>query len=177
MSTEVFTVECPRCQNRLNATLLAATLPDQVLFVETARRNGRRQTPHAGPGRPTLAQCAGCDVKMSASELREHRGDCVRHRLGDLMRQGLKVRLFPKEPDPYPDFRIESTEGNYVTFQKLSSQQRLEIDLAKIAEMAVDRLAQTLTLRLLGRVIWKEEAKNSEWRFIPSRIGRPKVRV
>jgi hypothetical protein len=91
------------------------------------------------------------------------------------MRQGFKVRLSPKEPDPYPDFRIESTVGDYVTFQKLSSQQRLEIELGKIAEIAVDRSAQTLVIRLLGRVIWKEEARNSEWRFMPSRIGRPRV--
>jgi hypothetical protein len=175
MSIEVFTIECPECRSHLKATSIAATLPDQVLLAETARRNGHRQTPHPGPGRPTLARCPGCDVEWRASELREHRGACVRHRLGDLMRQGFKVRLSPKEPDPYPDFRIESTVGDYVTFQKLSSQQRLEIELGKIAEIAVDRSAQTLVIRLLGRVIWKEEARNSEWRFMPSRIGRPRV--
>jgi hypothetical protein len=91
------------------------------------------------------------------------------------MRQGYKVRLSPKEPDPYPDFRIEGIEGEYVTFQKLSSQQCLEIELGKIAEITVDRSAQTLNIRLLGRVIWNEQLGHSEWRFTSSRIGRPKA--
>ncbi len=175
MSVETFTVECPVCKSHLNATSVTAALPSEILLAEAARRNGRRQTPHPGPGRPSVVRCPGCDVEMRAVELREHRGSCVRRRLDDLMKQGFKVRLSPKEPDPYPDFRIESADGEYVRFQKLSSQQHLEIELGKVAEIVVDRSAKTIDIRLLGRVVWNEGLGHAEWQFTPSRIGRPRA--
>src|SRR5882672_327786 len=155
MSDEFFTIECPGCRGLLRATSVAAALPDEVLFAETARRNGKRQTPHAGPGRPSLARCPGCDLEMRANEMRDHRLPCVRHRLAQLLQLSFKVHLSPKDPDPYPDFRIESVDGDWGRFQKLSSSQRLEIHLAKIAEIIVDRSAKVVYIRLLGRVIWK----------------------
>jgi len=175
MSQEFFTIECPACRNRLKASPLAAALPDEVLLAETARRNGRRQTPHAGPGRPSVARCPGCDVEMRANEMRDHRSSCVQLRLTQVMQRGFTVHLSPKDPDPHPDFRIVSIDADYVRFEKLSSDQHLEIEFGKVAEITVDQPAQIVDIRLLGRVIWKEEARYSEWRFIPSRIGRPRV--
>src|SRR5690349_14325919 len=106
MESEYFKFKCPNpnCGLVTNAVDVAATLPDEVLIAEAARRNARRQTGHAGPGRPIISRCPGCDAKMSTLEMREHRIPCVRERLTKL--QHRHVQLIPKDPDPHPDFMI-----------------------------------------------------------------------
>lgn len=106
--------------------------------------------------------------------MRDHRPSCVQHRLIQLMQLGLKVHLSPKDPDPHPDFRIATIEDAYVKFQKLSSDQNLEVEFGKIAEIIVDRSAQIIRIRLLGRVTWNDEPGHLEWRFRASRVGRPR---
>lgn len=52
-----------------------ATIPDDVLKAELARRNAaKRRTFGAGSGRPKIMrQCPICQAEMSATELRRHR--------------------------------------------------------------------------------------------------------
>src|ERR1700693_1636550 len=131
---QYFSYTCRHCRAERNASDVAVVLQCEVLFDETALRKGRRQTPHAGPGRPTVVRCPGCDGEMSSAELREHRLGCVCRRLNELLRQNVYVRLQPKDPDPYPNFRIQKVSENEVEFHKLSSSQYLTVETRKIAE-------------------------------------------
>jgi hypothetical protein len=162
---QYFPYKCPDCQSTRNAAQVASELDYAVLAAEMARRKGHRQTPHAGPGRSAVARCPGCDTEMSSAELREHRSDCVRGHLSKLM--GFKIHLSPKDPDPYPDFMIESVGNDEVVFEKLSSTQRLPIELRKVAEIMADRGRRIANIRLLGRVVWDGRA----WRLGPARSG------
>jgi hypothetical protein len=168
---QYFTYKCPHCYAERNAAEVAAALDDEILIAETARRNGRRQTPHAGPGRPTIVRCPGCDGEMSSAELREHRLGCVCRRLNDLVRLNLDIRLQPKDPDPYPNFRIRCVSENEIEFVKLSSSQYLTIETRKIAEITVSVDEKIAYLRLLGRVCW--DNSDQRWHFKATLIGRP----
>jgi hypothetical protein len=169
---EYFAYSCLHCHAETNAAVVAAALPDEVLNAETARRNGRRQTPHAGPGRPPVVRCPGCDDSMTMEELREHRVRCVRDRLLTLQRVGFKVWLSPKDPDPYPAFSIHSIDDELVHFKKGSTPQvPIAIELRKIAEITVDEVKEIVHIRLLGRLVW--DPASTLWSFTPSRIGRP----
>jgi hypothetical protein len=106
---------------------------------------------------------------MSTPELREHRVPCLRERLKEVPHRNL--RLYPKDPDPYPDFLIRDIGADTVEFEKLSSGQRLPVELRKIAEVTFSSQEERTYIRVLGRVTWDERIK--EWRFVPSRIGRP----
>jgi len=171
-TNERFTYTCPKCQAEINAACVAAALPDEILRAETARRNGRCQTPHPGPGRPAIARCPGCDAAMSSAELREHRADCVRDRLRNL--RNFKIHLQPKDPDPYPDFMISELGENEVTFQKLSSGQWIDVELQKVAEITPSLQERLARIRLHGRVTWHENIHC--WRFTPSVLGRPMLK-
>lgn len=149
---------------------VAEALPDEVLRRVTARLNGRiRKHRSVGGGRPNLARCPGCDLKMASAELREHRLTCIRQRLTALKHQ--RVRLTPKDLDPYPDFSIENVLENEVVLTKLSSSQRLTVELQKVAEVIAPDSQQPILIRLLGAVRWNEGL--SEWQFLPTRVGRP----
>ena len=171
MKPQYFRYTCPHCQKETNATQVAASLPDEVLLTETARRNGRKQTPHAGPGRPTVVRCPGCEEEMTTAELLEHRVPCLRDRLKKLPYRN--IQLHPKDPDPYPNFSVTSVSETEVEFEKLSSDQHLKIELRKIAEVTVDSQQECVYIRVLGRVIWDESIQH--WRFVPTRIGRPAI--
>jgi hypothetical protein len=168
---EYFSYVCIHCRAETNATEVAAALPDEVLIAETARRNGRRQTPHAGPGRPAIVRCPGCDGEMSSAELREHRLHCVARRLNDLLRLNLDIRLQPKDPDPYPNFRIRCASEDSIEFVKLSSSQYLTVETRKIAEIAVSSDEKIAYIRLLGRVCWEDSIQR--WQFRATVVGRP----
>jgi len=172
---EYYSYKCPHCRVETNAATVVAALPDEVLIAETARRHGRRQTPHAGPGRPSGGRCPGCDIEMSSADLREHRLGCVGQRLKELKRRRYKIRLLPKDPDPYPDFDIERVTNAEVDFQKLSSSQHLSVELQKIAEITIDSAERMVSIRLLGRVRWNENTK--QWHFVPTIVGRPRRRT
>lgn len=167
--SETFTYTCPECQCVIDAVTVAAGLSDEIICAEAARRNGRRQTPHAGPGRPVLARCPGCDQEMSSAGLRDHRRDCVRDRLNRLT--GFKIRLEPKDPDPYPEFTIAKVADSIVEFQKLSNQQYLPVEIQKLAEITPSSQERLARIRLHGRVEWDQSKK--EWHFVPSVLGRP----
>lgn len=176
MEKQYFGYSCPHCHVETNAAQVAAALPDDVLIAETARRNGRRQTPHAGPGRPTLVRCPGCDETMTTAELRDHRVACVRDRLLALRKKGYRVWVAPKDPDPYPDFSIASVDAEVVHLDKLSTAQvPIPIELRKIAEIAVDDVGRVVRIRLLGRLAW--DPVSTLWNFLPSLIGRPSANV
>jgi hypothetical protein len=166
-----FFFKCPHCATETSESQVAAQLHDEIFFMEAGRRQARRQTPHAGPGRPTVVRCPGCDSEMGAAELRDHRVPCVRDRLTKLQRNCFKIRLLPKDPDPYPNFSILRIEEESVQFQKDSSMQSLSVELRKIGDITVSSNEQLIYIRLLGRVHWDEPA--TLWRFLPSRIGRP----
>jgi len=174
MKKQFFPYKCPNCQAEMNAAHVAAALPDAVLVAETARRNGRRQTPHAGPGRPTVVRCPGCEERMTTAELRGHRVPCVRDRLNELQRRNQKIRLSPKDPDPYPPFAIREVSDEEVRFQKLSSGQYLAVELRKVAEIILNPQEQIADIRLLGRVMWDDSIQR--WRSVPTLIGRPMTR-
>jgi hypothetical protein len=113
---------------------------------------------------------------MPSAELRDHRVDCVRERLKQLQRKGWYVRLFPKDPDPYPNFVIRDfPTDEEVRFEKLSSDQHLSIELRKIAEITPRSSDQLIYIRVLGKVRWEENKR--EWQFAPARVGRPPVTV
>jgi hypothetical protein len=164
-----FPYYCPHCKTEQNALDIAMRLEPEVLRVASARHNARLQRPHAGPGRPSLARCPGCDLKMTSAELREHRMACIRQRLAALKHR--QARLTPKDPDPYPNFSVENVLENEVVFTKLSSSQRLVVELQKVAEVSVPDAQQPILIRLLGAVKWNESLH--EWQFLPSRGGRP----
>lgn len=151
--TEYFPHICRACHASLNAAEVAATLPEQVLRAEIARRNGQRQTPHGGPGRPAQSRCPGCEEVMTNADLRGHRLACVHDRLDKLRKKNLSIRLYPKDPDPYLDFRISNLSEGEVTFQKLSSQQLLTIDLLKVASITERSDGKIADIELRGRVV------------------------
>ena len=90
---------------------------------------------------------------MSNAELRDHRLKCVHHRLEELQRKLLTIRLYPKDPDPYLDFKISTLSEGEVTFVKLSSDQRLTIDLRKVARITERSDGKIADIELRGRVI------------------------
>jgi hypothetical protein len=171
MKPQQFFYKCPHCSALTNQVQVASQLHDDVLIAETARRHGRRQTPHAGPGRPAISRCPGCDCEMSTAELREHRTPCVHARLQKLYQKHSKIRLSPKDPDPYPDFAVAMLGEEEVKFEKLSSDQHVPVEIRKIAEITDDGLEDITHIRLLGRIHWDESI--NRWRFAPTRIGRP----
>jgi len=173
MSTEYFAFTCPHCQQQTNAIQVAASLPEEILLVEAARRSGRRQRRrHAGPGRPTIVRCPGCSVEMSNAELREHRVGCVRKRLQQLQQlAAFRIRLSPKDQDPYPDFYINRVCETEVEFRKASNSDLVTVDLHKIAAFTIDREDGVAHIRVLGHISWREDIKR--WRFAPSQVGRP----
>jgi hypothetical protein len=166
---QYFVYECPHCHNKMNAALVAAALPKPVLLAAADPHTARQQTPHAGPGRPKLLRCPGCDELMSTMQLREHRVPCLYERLSGLQRQ--HIRLYPKDPDPYPDFVLAGVDKERAELHKVSSGQRLMIELSKIAEVAFSENEDRTYIRVLGRITWDEGA--TLWRFLPSRMGRP----
>ena len=176
MEKPFFTYACPNCRIETNAALIAAALPDEVLIAEAARRSGRRQTPHAGPGRPSLYPCPGCSTPMAAAELGSHRVGCVQRRLENLRQQNFIIHLSPSDPDPYPDLRIHDVSLDKVTFHRLSSGSfNPTIELEKVAEIAIDNPHPGRTIaniRLFGRLTLDQ---GLVWRFAPSRpVGRPR---
>jgi hypothetical protein len=114
---------------------------------------------------------------MSTAEIRDHRVDCVRKRFAELQNKGSRIHLQPKDPDPYPDFKIANIEKDEVRFQKMSSGQYLDIELRKIAEITAGGTDRMISVRLLGQVIWDDSTRRPEWRFVSSRIGRPRTRI
>ncbi len=173
MQKQYYPFTCSHCGFEQNAASVASQLEDEVLLSEAARRYARKQTPHAGPGRPTLVRCPGCDNEMSSEQAREHRAGCVRDRLEKLKSEGWHYRLSPKDADPYPDFSINQVSDEEVRFYKVSSGQDLPIELRKVAEITCNPIDRTVAIRLLGRVHW--EAAIQRWTFQPSRIGRPRL--
>ncbi len=167
---EFFGFVCPKCQAELNAAEVVVVLPDEVLRTEIARRNGRRQTPHAGHGRPTETQCPGCDQTMTTAELRNHRRACVRGRLERLRKENLRIRLYPKDPDPYPDFRILRLTEAEVTFRKRSSDQDLTVALQKIANITPQSGPRIADIELRGRVVW--DGNQERWVFMSKAEAR-----
>ncbi len=85
----------------------------------------------------------------------------------------MNIRLQPKDPDPYPNFRIEKVSENGIEFHKLSSSQRLTVEARKIAQIAVSPDEKLASIRLLGRVSWDNGIKR--WRFTAPVIGRPSL--
>jgi hypothetical protein len=168
---QYFSYKCPHCHAETNAVEVVTAMDDEILIAETARRVGRRQTPHAGPGRPTIVRCPGCEGEMSSVELREHRLACVCRRLKELVRQNLDIRLQPKDPDPFPNFRIQKVSEDEVEFLKVSSGQYLTVDTRKIADITVSSEDRIAYLRLLGRVCWEHNIQR--WRFKATLVGRP----
>jgi|SRR5215475_9989236 len=168
---EYFSYTCPHCHTSTDATQVGAALPDEILLAEAARRNGRKQRRHPGPGRPTIVRCPGCDTAMTSAELRPHRLACVRSRLQQIRRLSLRARLTPKDPDPYPDFYITEISDAEVTFSKGSNDNQVTVDLTKVAEITIDHQGKIAHIRVLGHVAWHEDIQR--WRFAPSRIGRP----
>lgn len=171
---EYFKYTCPHCQKPTNAIEVASLLPDEILSTEAARRSGRRQRRHPGPGRPTKVRCPGCESEMSSAELREHRIPCVRTKLREFHHLAFPVRLTPKDPDPYPDFYINQISETDVEFRKGSNSDHVAVELQKIAEMTLDREGRLAHIRLLGHVSWHDDIKR--WRFAPSQLGRPRLR-
>ena len=167
---QFFTIDCPHCGEKMNAAHVAQMLPPEVFAVELASRNGKRQTRHAGPGRPSVVRCPGCDIKMPTAELREHRLPCLRDRLNTL--QFRHVRLYPKDPDPYPDFFLQRVSEDKADFEKLSSSQYLSIELQKISEISINAREQRTYIRVLGRVSW--DGTRKQWNFLP-RLASHKV--
>lgn len=86
--------------------------------------------------------------------------------------RGMPIHLSPKDPDPYPNFHILSVNDTEAEFEKASNNNRITVDLRKISEITNnpgDRLAY---VRVLGRVVWRDEIQR--WRFAPTgAVGRP----
>jgi len=170
---QCFLFTCALCKGQTNEAHVAAALQDEVLIAETARRIGRKQTPHAGPGRPTLVRCPGCDIEMSAQELRDHRIPCVRERLNKLKYK--KFQLYPKDPDPHPLFMLTGVTEDQADFEKITSGHTLTVELRKIAEIFAGQSEDANYIRVLGRVAWNHD--RMLWTFMPSRLGRPPAAV
>jgi hypothetical protein len=162
--TEYFPHFCPACHASINAAEIAATLPDQILRAEIARRNGQRQTPHGGPGRPAESRCPGCEEMMTNAELRDHRLGCVRDRLDKLQKKHLNIHLYPKDPDPYLDFAVSALTDVEVTFTKFSSGQPLTIGIEKIANITERSDRKIADIQLRGRVVLDQN--RGQWIFM-----------
>jgi hypothetical protein len=171
--SEEFRYTCPHCSKESSAIDVANDLDISVLRSAVARRNAlSRRNRGAGLGRPKLVLCPGCSQEMASSELRDHRIPCLRDELHKL--RGLPILLFPKDPDPYPNFYINNVGDSAVEFLKGSNHDSVTVDLRKIAE--VTRVDQTAHVRVLGRVVWHTEIKR--WRFAPTGpIGRPATKA
>ena len=131
----------------------------------------KRRTFAAGPGRPTKSRCPGCSQQMSHLDLREHRMPCVRQALEKA--RGIPVHLSPKDPDPYPNFYIGSVNDTEVEFRKGSNGDYVALDLRKIAEISTSPHDKLTHVRVLGRIVWRDDIKR--WRFAPTAaIGRPR---
>jgi uncharacterized protein (UPF0212 family) len=174
--SEYFTHTCPHCGTERNAAHVAAELPDRVLAMETARRNARRprqvrrKVTVRRRGRPALVRCPGCSQEMSSAVLRDHRISCVLAELQKVL--ALSIDLTPKDPDPYPAFAIAHINETTVEFRKKSNDDHITVDLRKIADITINQQDRLAYIRLLGRVVWREDIKR--WRFEPTApIGRP----
>jgi hypothetical protein len=107
---------------------------------------------------------------MSYADLRSHRTGCVRGELEKL--RGMTIRLSPKDPDPYQDFYIVSVNESEVEFKKGSNGDCVTLDLRKISEITISPADKLAYIRLLGRIVWREDLKR--WRFAPTAaVGRP----
>lgn len=91
----------------------------------------------------------------------------------ELLQQNMNIRLQPKDPDPYPNFRIEKISENEIEFHKLSSSQRLTVETRKVAEITVSPEERLAYIRLLGRVSW--DSGSQQWRFTAPVVGRPSL--
>jgi len=177
MSYEFFPYTCPACGSVRNAAEVAVELvgsASPVVLSAVAGANGRRRQRHSpGPGRPGAARirCPGCSSEMEREKLSEHRIPCLRDRLEKL--RGKRVRLTPKDPDPYPDFYVEDVGDHEVGFRKGSNDNWVAVDLRKIAGITVGGVEPIAQVRVLGRVVWD----NARWRFVPTgSVGRPTKR-
>jgi hypothetical protein len=107
---------------------------------------------------------------MSAAELRDHRVPCIREEFQKL--RGLQIQLAPKDPDPYPNFYLHDLRDGEVEFQKGSNHDIVTVDLRKIAGITINQAERVASIRVLGRVEWRDDIK--QWRFAPTApIGRP----
>ena len=163
-----------------DAAHVAAELPDQVLAMETARRNARRprqvvrrRVSVRPRGRPTRVRCPGCSQEMSSADLRGHRIRCVREELQKAL--ALNIDLTPKDPDPYPAFGIARIHETTIEFRKKSNDDHITVDLRKIADITINQPDRIAHIRLLGRVAWHPEIGGAgRWLFEPTApIGRP----
>ena len=168
---EFFSYKCPHCSKVRNAVQVAAELPDEVIRLVAGRRNAlRRRRRGAGTGRPTLARCPGCSEEMSAAELRDHRIPCIHAEFKKL--RGMQIQLAPKDPDPHPNFYLHDLRDGEVEFQKGSNDDIVTVDLRKIAEITINQAEHVASIRVLGRIEWRDDIKR--WRFAPTApIGRP----
>jgi hypothetical protein len=91
-----------------------------------------------------------------------------------IQRLSLRIRLTPKDPDPYPDFYLTEIGEGDVTFSKGSNSDQVTVDLNKVAEITIDRQEKIAHIRILGHIAWHEDIQR--WRFAPSRIGRPPLK-
>ena len=105
---------------------------------------------------------------MTVAELRGHRPECVCSRLKKLQNENYVVHLLPKDPDPYPDFKISNVTGAEVTFKKLSSDTSLAIELQKIANITPQLERKVADVQLRGRVVW--DGNRAGW-FLMSRAA------
>jgi hypothetical protein len=171
---EYFAYKCPHCSAVRNAADVAAELSPEVLQLAGARLNARnRRNRIAGPGRPPIARCPGCSQEMSSADLRSHRLPCVRQELEKL--RGMPVQLLPKDPDPYPNFYLGSVDADKAEFRKGSNGDCVDLDLRKIAEIIINRADKSAYVRVLGRIVWREDIKR--WQFRPTAaVGRPAAR-
>jgi hypothetical protein len=101
---------------------------------------------------------------MTNAELRDHRLACVYDRLDKLRKKLSLIRLYPKDPDPYLNFMISNLSEGEVTFQKLSSQQYLKIDLLKVAGITERSDGKIADIELRGRVVW--DGSQQGWVFM-----------
>jgi len=84
----------------------------------------------------------------------------------------MTIQLSPKDPDPYPNFRINRVQDAVVEFLKSSNQNLVTIDLRKIAEITVNQAEQLAYIRVLGRIAWHADIEG--WKFEPTGpVGRP----
>jgi hypothetical protein len=111
---------------------------------------------------------------MSAAELRDHRIPCVRDVLKNL--SGMEIQVSPKDPDPYPNFHLHYLHENEVEFRKCSNHDMVTVDLRKIAEISINEAERMASVRVLGRIVWRDDIKG--WRFAPTApVGRPATEV
>lgn len=163
--------ECVHCHQKTDEKDVIAKLHDAILFAETARRIGARRQHRGSGGRPKGSRCPGCSAEMSAAKLRDHRIPCVRDHLKEI--QFFAIELAPKDPDPYPDFRIREIRETEVEFEKLSCNNVISVPLEKIAEITqLIRDKNRAAVRVYGNIEWHENIQR--WRFVPTRpVGRP----